>query len=244
MNQIYQIRETIIGFYKTYEKVIFSILRFILSFIIFQFISRMGYAVVLTKMPVGILFGIIGTIISVQWFFLLIVVVICTHLAFVSIEAAVLVFVLSTIIYLLYIRLFPKQSLLIIALILGFYFRIPYVVPLFAGLFVGVSGIVPIIFGTLIWHFIPHIQSLIEMKSSELMEMPNTLANMYISTIQWLAKDQTTIITIIIFCVTVITVHLIAKLSIDYSWYIAIGIGAVVNLIGFLIGLLIVDIDI
>lgn len=233
-----------IGYYKSYERIIFPILKFIVSFIFFLFISRMGYATVLTKIPIGIVFGIIGAIIPSQWFFLLIIFLVSTHLAFVSIEAAVLVFLFLIIIYLLYIRMFPKQSLLIIALLLGFYFKIPFVIPLFAGLYIGVGSIVPIAFGTLIWRFIPHIKMLIDMKSEELMDIPNVLAEMYISTIQWLTKDETAIITIIIFSFVIIFVYYISRFSFDYSWYIAIGIGAGINMIGFLVGLLIVDIDI
>ncbi|NLM12773.1 MAG: hypothetical protein GX209_03375 [Epulopiscium sp.] len=244
MNQIYQVREMIISYYKRYERIIFPILRFIASFIIFLFISRMGYAVVLTKLPVGILFGIVGTIIPAQWFFLLTIFLVSTHLAFVSIEAAVLVFLFLMIIYLLYIRMFPKQSLLILALLLGFAFKIPFIVPLFAGLYVGVSSIVPIAFGTLIWYFIPHIQMLINMKSEELMDIPNALAKMYVSTIQWVTKDQTAIITIIIFSLVIIAVYCISRFSFDYSWYAAIGVGTGISVIGFLVALLIVDMDI
>ncbi|HHW66202.1 MAG: hypothetical protein PWP07_605 [Epulopiscium sp.] len=244
MNQIYQIREMIISYYKRYERMIFPILKFIASFIIFLFISKMGYAIVLTKLPVGILFGISGMIVPAQWFFLLIIFLVSTHLAFVSVEVAVLVSLFLIIIYLLYIRMFPKQSLLILALLLGFALRIPFVVPLFAGLYVGVSGIIPIAFGTLIWYFIPHIQMLINMKSGELMDIPNVLAKMYVSTIQWVTQDQTAIITIVIFSLAIISVYCISRFSFDYSWYVAIGIGTGINIIGFLVAILILDMDV
>lgn len=244
MDQIYQIRETIIGFYKSKEKIILPILKFLASFIVFQLISIMGYAPALTSIPVGILFGIIGTIISAQWFFLLIIFLITTHLVFISVEAATLVFVFSIIIYLLYIRLFPKQSLLIIALLVAYFLKVPYLVPIFGGLFLGVSSIIPIAIGTIIWYLIPSIQTIVGMKSDEIMEVPNTLAKMYISVIQGIVKDQTAIITIIIFSVVILVVYLISKLSIDYSWYIAIGIGVAVNVVGFLVGILMVDADI
>lgn len=244
MDQIYQIRETIIAFYKSKEKIIFPIIKFLTWFIIFQFISIMGYAKSLTSIPIGILFGIICTIISVQWVFLLIILLVTTHLVFVSVETAILIFAFLLIIYLLYIRLFPKQSLLIIAMLLAYFFKIPYLVPIFGGLFLGVSSIIPIAIGTIIWYFIPNIQTVVGMKSEEIMEMPNNLANIYMTIIQGIAKNQTAIISIMIFSIVILVVYIISKLSIDYSWYIAIGIGAGINLIGFLIGILIVDAEI
>ncbi len=233
-----------IGFYKKNEKLIMPVLKFIVALIIFNCISKMGYASVMTKLPIGILFSIIATIISAQWFFLLIIFMITTHLIFVSVGAAILVFVFSIIIYLLYIRLFPKKSLLILAVLLGFNFKIPYVVPLFAGLFMGISSIIPIAFGTLIWYFIPHIYVLIDMKSKETMDIISELTKMYISTIKWITDDETVITTVIIFAVVIIAVYYISRMSFDYSWYIAIVLGAVINIIGFLTGILSVNIDI
>ncbi|HOA81366.1 MAG TPA: hypothetical protein PKK61_09950, partial [Defluviitaleaceae bacterium] len=74
----------------------------------------------------------------------MIILLVTTHLVFVSVETAILIFAFLLIIYLLYIRLFPKQSLLIIAMLLAYFFKIPYLVPIFGGLFLGVSSIIPI----------------------------------------------------------------------------------------------------
>ena len=51
------------------------------------------------------------------------------------------------------------------------------------------------------------------------------------------------IITVVVFCITLIVVHIIKRLSIDYSWSIAIGIGAAVNIIFMLIGSFILDVS-
>lgn len=244
MNQIYQIRETIIAFYKSKERIIFPVLKFLAWFIIFQFINIIGYAQPLKGIHIALLFSIICTIISTQWAFLLIIFLVTTHILFASVETAILFFVFLMIIYLLYIRLFPKHSLLIIAMVLAYFFKLPYIVPLFGGLFLGPASIIPVAIGTIIWYFIPNIQTIVGMKAEEIMDMPNNLASIYMTVIQGIAKNHTAITSIIIFSVVILVVYIISRLAIDYSWYIAIGIGAGISFIGFLLGILIVDAEI
>jgi len=72
-----------------------------------------------------------------------------------SAEVAAFVFLLLFCVIVFYARLQPKRSMLIIALIIGYYFKIPYAVVLFAGLYFGFDSIIPVAIGTFIYQFIP-----------------------------------------------------------------------------------------
>ena len=49
-------------------------------------------------------------------------------------------------------------------------------------------------------------------------------------------KDKTMILLSVAFCITIVLVYLIRRLKVNYSWYIALGVGAVINIMIILIG--------
>jgi hypothetical protein len=246
MEQVYLIREAMIVFYKKHQKIIMPILKFIMGFFIFITINKsIGYAKEIMKIPFVLLLSILTMMIPIQWFFVLVIFVVSTHLFFVSMEVAILTFGILMVIQLLYVRLFPKESLLIIAILICYYLKIPYAVPLFAGLFIGISAIIPTAIGTFIWYFIPHISTFVEVKSNgDLFNMPDIFAQLYISMINAITGNQTWIVTTIVFAGVITIVYFLGKLEVDYGWYLAIAVGAGVNIIGFMIAMMMIDIQV
>ena len=57
-------------------------------------------------------------------------------------------------------------------------------------------------------------------------------------------NNKTMLLTILVFAVTVMIVYTIRRMSVDYAWYLAIGIGAVVNIVLFLAGSLVMGVHI
>ena len=57
-------------------------------------------------------------------------------------------------------------------------------------------------------------------------------------------NDKTMLLTILVFAVVVMVVYAIRRMSVDYAWYLAIGTGAVVNIVLFLVGSLVMSIHI
>ena len=116
MEQIYQLRESIIVFYKKNERILLPLLKFFLAFFIFCRINYFfNYFKPMNNILIISILSIVAVIIPAQWWFLLLLLLIGTQLFFASLEAALLIVSLLLVVYLMYIRLFPKLSLLILA---------------------------------------------------------------------------------------------------------------------------------
>ncbi|MFP4697211.1 MAG: hypothetical protein ACLFMO_00745 [Eubacteriales bacterium] len=246
LTKLLEIRELFIIFYKRYEIYIIPILKFLTFIIILVKLNgTLGYATVLNKSMINIVLAIILTLLPGSWAILCLGFIIITHLAFASIEVAIVIGLLLAVLYLMFIHLAPKLSYLIIAVPLCFSLNIPYVIPIFAGLFLTPLSVIPIIFGTVIYYFSSFINTLISLKpeDSDLPEIPTIMLEVYKETVNRVFSDKEMIFTVIIFSLVVIITYSISRLSNDYIWYITISIATVVNIILFIIGNLALDLN-
>ncbi len=244
-NELLQVRDGIINFYKKYENVMVPILKFLVTISVLLVISNStGYAKSLAKTPVILVMGLMGVFLSPQLIMLLFIIVTSLHVAAGSLEAGVIVFVLLLIIYLLFIRLYPVESLFIIATIMAYKFHIPYVIPLIAGLFSSLAAIVALVIGISIWYTFPQVAIMMEGKSSEIGDMVGVI-NTEIAALQGVFKDdQTLLASIVILSLVLLIVYIIRKQSVDFAEYIAVLVGTVMNLVGFLIAIIFFKVEI
>ncbi len=244
-NQLLLIRDHLINFYKKNEGIILPLLKFVITAsVLFIISSTIGYAKPLGKMTVILIMGLIGVFLSPQLIMLLFIFIASAHVAAGSLEAGIIIFILFIMIYLLFIRLYPRESLFIIATIIAYKFHIPYIIPLIAGLFSSLPAIIALIIGITIWYSAPNLVVIMEGQSSELADMVGGI-NEKVSVLQSAVKnDQTLLVSIIILSVVLLAVYIIRKQNIDFAEYIAILVGVVLNLIGFLFAIILLRVDI
>lgn len=246
MTKLYEIREVLITLFKRYERYVVPITKFIFSLLVFFKLNGfLNFAKVLNNPLVNILFAAIASFIPSSWLVLILIFVISTQLFYVSIEALGIIFMLMIIIYLLFIRVFPKMGNFIIAVPLMFSLGIPYIIPVFAGLFVGPLAIVPVCIGVAVYYFSGHMATILSIKKTgDLTDLPDSIMNMYKAIMDSLFNDKAMLLTIIIFIGVILITYFISRLEIDYVWYIAIVAGSITNMLGFTIGNIILKTDI
>ena len=244
-NQLLLIRSQIISFYKKNERIILPLLKFLVTVSVLLIMSNtIGYAKPLTRVTVMLVTGLIGVFLSPQLLMLLFIFITSAHAGAGSIEAGLIIFVILFMIYLLFIRLYPRESLFIIATIIAYKFHIPYIIPLIAGLFSSLAAIIALIIGITIWYSTPNILVLMESKNSELADMVGDI-NEKLTVLQSSIKnDQTLLVSIIILSLVLLAVYIIRKQNIDFAEYIAILIGVVLNLVGFLFAIILLRVDV
>ncbi|MCT4543383.1 MAG: hypothetical protein N4A63_07560 [Vallitalea sp.] len=245
MTKLYEIREVLITFFKRYERFIVPITKFIFSLLVFTRLNGfLNNAKLLNGALINVILAVIGSFIPGNWLLLLIIFVISSHLFYVSIEAVALIFVIMIVIYLMYIRIFPKMSYFIIFVPLAFSLGIPYIVPIFAGLFYGPITIISICLGVIVYYFSGHMSSIIAIKAADLTDLPDSITTMYKTIMESLLNDKAMMLTIIIFIAVILITYFISRLEIDYVWYISIVTGGITNMLGFTIGNIILKTDI
>ena len=254
MEQLILVRQRIIGFYKQFEIAINYIAKFLIGLFIFSRINtlelyREDFAVLFgstTRHAFVALMSLIFTISPPSIALLLTAVAIAIQLSAV-LEVAVFVFLLLALIIVFYARLAPRHSMLILAMVIGFHFNMPYAVVLFAGLYFGITSMIPVILGTAVWHFLPFFTDLAQtvevVAELDLFEIPLQFIDVFSQIFGQLTTDFNWVILGFVFAMVVLAVHLISRIAIDYSKEIAIGSGTVIGIICMTMVIAAIDTD-
>lgn len=259
MTEVYtillQTRETVIGFYKRYETVFRFLMKLIVGWFLCRFIFGIGgYREELKPLFEGglsffflclcaAMFAVLPPTLANGLIALLVVLQISAFWLVAIAAGLALVLVLC-----FYSRLAPEKSMLILAVIIGFHFKQPYAVVLFAGLYMGVSSIIPVTIGTFIWNFIPVFQNLMKTatvsETVDIMELPSTFLSVIDPLYAALTSDFGWIYYSFVFAMGIMGVYFISRLTINFVKEIAIAVGGFILIFGMAVGLNVVSIPI
>ncbi|MDF1617345.1 hypothetical protein [Petrocella sp. FN5] len=248
MTMLLEIKEIIMQNYRKFERIIVPLAKFIMALVVLSLLGRYlsGFDlenkfVLLDKFYIKVAMAAIVAFVPGTWFVLLIMVTLWARIFFISIEATFIVFGVTVIIYLMFIRLFPKQAYLVILLPFLIHMKLAYVLPLFAGLFLGPVAIVPIGVGVVVYYLGMHLPGILQMTSVDLYDMPTTIIEMYKYTMNILMGNRAMLLTIVVFLAVIVTTYYVGRLELDFAQYIAVGVGGLVNIFGFIMGNLVLN---
>ena len=225
--------------YSKYEIYITPILKFLLALISLMIInSRLGYMDSIDKMTIVLIVALMCSFMPKNFIIVMAALFIMLHLYAFSLECAIVVGAGFLLMFLLYLRFSPKDTIVVLLMPICFLIRIPYVIPLAMGLVGTPVSAISIACGAIAYymlHFVTqNVSAILAMVDEEM-----TVKFKFI--VDGILHNQEMIITIVAFAVTVILVYLIRRLSIDYAWTIAMAAGAVVNITVLLVGDLMFD---
>lgn len=256
MNDLLLIREKIILFYKKYDVVILALLKFLVGFTLFRMIDGLGvpHEKIANLMGEGsfimhLFMAVIFTILPPTPANGLVVLYLALQVSS-SISFAVLVLLLGLAILLFYGRMAPQKSYLIVGILLGFHFKMPYAVVLFAGLYMGVSSVIPLSIGTFVWYVWPKLQSLLQTMepadvgehAEKFLAVPLEILATFKVFFATLIGDYRWVFIAFVFAMMVIAVAFISKISFKYAREISIIAGGFVGLVGMIFAITMVDI--
>ena len=259
MEQILIVREVIVKFFKRYEAFILPILKFLLGLFVFTAIQAIGHVhealVPFTEMfsptLLSVLFAVLFTVMPTNMGWILMILSITVQFS-ANIEVAVSVFLFLIFIFLFYARMAQKESILILFTILAFHFNIPYLVPILVGLYFPVTAIIPVTVGVFINAQIPVLEWLMEPSSVAgnitemeiadiLTELPQAFAVVYEALMRSITDTQDWLFSAVIFAMVIVLVHFVSRLAIDFAKEVAIALGSVMNVFGFIVAVMVTD---
>lgn len=238
------LRQNLISGFKKYEVILMPIIRFLINIgLLYMLKERTSYTGALSSVIVTIIIALVGAVVSAEWILIASIFLVPIYLIPSSLIIAAMAFAILASLYILYGRFFPKESLFIIATIVAFPINMELLVPIVAALFGNIASMVAIIIGLLLKFILPQLSA--NLTVVEKNQTTESLEKLLAMDFKALIADQTMLIMITVFLVVFMTIYLIKKLSIDYGPYIAIMIGAVMNIMGFgLAKIFFVDIEI
>ncbi|OOB77990.1 MAG: hypothetical protein BEN18_09025 [Epulopiscium sp. Nuni2H_MBin001] len=228
-------RQSFLKFYKSHEVAIIMLSRFILMIIALVSINKaIGMSTTISNIWTILTLAVIAMFLRSSAIVTISMFVIVYHLSGISLILAGIVAAVCIATYVMYIRLFPRESIVILFTMLLLPIDAVYVVPLVSALFFGVSAIVAIACGCIFYYMFCQLPIMVGSNqisgfSLDALEIVvnNLLRNTFFNT------EILTIITIL--SVVFLMVYIIRLQAIDYANYVAVCVGGVISTLGFLI---------
>ncbi len=233
------IKEKVKNIYAEHEFILQPVLKFIFCFLaLVLFKLNIGYAPVINMWPVMVGMAVVMAFLPKRVDVVIAILVMIFDVYYVSLELAGVVTLLFIILLVLFLRFTPKQGIFLVLVPLAFYLKIPYVIPIVAGIVSTPIAIVSVTFGTIIYYLLEVVN-----KNSDAIQTISKNAKgskeaiSAVSSIVNIATSNPNLyLTIIVFAITIALVYGLKRRSVDHSWQIAVVVGSIFQLGAFLVG--------
>ncbi len=228
MIALFVFREKLRGFYGKYDVFITPVVRFVLGFLAFHLINRdLGYMTRLNSILVELVLALVCSVLPYGIMAFLAALMILAHISSVSLELALILAILMVIVGILYFGFQPGDSYLLVLTPIFFHYNIPYAIPLLVGLAGHMASAVPVCCGTAMFYIFQYVKQNAGVLSGD---TSAELIQRYAQIVRSLLMNQAMIVMIAACGAGVVAVYLVRRLSVNYSWAIAIAAGVVAQL--------------
>ncbi len=239
MTNLLVIKQYIKKFISKYEVYLKPLMKLILSLVVLMMINgRIGYMHRLDNISVVLIVSLMCSFMPMNFIVFMAALFTVLHMYALSLECAAITLVIFLVLFLLYFRFSPKDTIVVLLTPMSFALGIPYVMPLVMGLLGTPASAVSVGCGVIVTFLIDYISDGAATLSA--MDAEDRTGRLRF-VIDGFLDNKAMMLTIVAFALTIILVYLIRRLSIDYAWTIAIIAGALADVMIHLIGDLIFD---
>lgn len=239
MYKLLELREKYKVIYSRYSMYIDAAFKFFIAlFGMITINSHIGTMGVLENPLVVIIISLLCAILPKTLGAMILMLVIVGHMYAIALEVAAVILVAFIVMYLLFFRFTPKESIVLVGMPILCMMNIPYVVPVILGLVASPVSAISMAFGTLVYFILSFVGSnyneIIKIGADDGFKVLELFT-------EEVLKNPALYFTIVIFAVVLILVYVLKRLSIDYSWIIAVCAGGVAQVVMFLVGNIAID---
>ena len=242
MTNLLVFREQLKKFYSKYELYITPLCKFLLALVSLLVInSRIGYMSTLKNAAVVLILALLCSFLPINLTIVIAAAVTLAHLYAFSVECAIGALAVFLLLFILYFRFSPKDTLAVLLTPICFVLKIPYVMPIAVGLIGTPASSVAVASGVIVYYMLAGM--------NESASVLNTfdadgMVDKFRYCIDTLMGNRAMMVAIVAFAATVLVVWFIRRLSIDHAWTIAMITGALLNILILLFGDLMYSTDI
>ena len=227
-------KEQLKTFYNRFSYVIQPLIRFCFALCMFLSLNaNIGYIAKLKNPLVILLVCLISALLPYGAIVFLAGCLMMAHIYAVSLEMALIALVLILLVSILYYGFKPGDSVLMVLTPLAFLFHIPYVVPLLVGLGGSLASAIPVGCGVFMYYLLMYVKQNAGVLTTE---ASVDIVQRYSQILKSVLFNQTMLVMVAACGAGVIIVYLIRRLSMDYSWMVAIVAGSVAELLVIFVG--------
>ncbi len=239
MTNLLVAREMVKKFYGKYEAFIVPVLKFLLMLVTLCMInSSLGFMERIDHIVIVLMVSLLCSFLPSGFMILFAAFFVLLHFYALGIEVAAIAVCVFLIMFLLFFRFSPKDSLVVLLTPVLFVLKIPYVIPLAMGLIGAPISIISVGCGVVVYFFVNYVSvNALTLKGMESEEMMARIRLV----IDSILNNKAMMVTVVAFAITIFVVYTVRRLAIDHSWTIAMVAGVIVNIVVLLIGDLIFD---
>ncbi|MCM1184246.1 MAG: hypothetical protein NC337_12820 [Roseburia sp.] len=242
MTNLLVIREQLRNFYSKYELYITPVLKFLLAFVSILMINNaIGYMSQLKNIAVVLILALMCSFLPMNFIIVAAAAVTLGHIYTFSLECAIIVLAVFLLLFILYFRFSPRDTLAVLLTPLCFMLKIPYIMPIAMGLVGTPVSIVSVTCGIVVYYTIHYMTESASVLST-FAEEGELQKFRYV--IDGLFENKAMFAAIAAFAITLLVVYFIRRLRIDYAWTVAMITGALANILILLFGDLIYNTNI
>ncbi len=242
MTKLLELRENLKQILSRYDAFIIPVGKFLLAFLVLSVINgQMGFMERLDNVALVLIVALacsflpMGSIVFFGAVFSLV------HMYALSIEVALVGLCFYLLILILFLRLTPKDSLIVLLTPLLFFFKIPYVLPVALGLLCTPATVVSMGCGIVIYY----VNHSVVANATNISTLSGDEAVAKIRlVIDGVIGNKEMVIVVVAFAVACLAVYFLRRLAMEYSWTIAIVSGAMLNLIILMMADLLYDVNV
>lgn len=239
MSNLLEIREKLKLLYSRNEFILVPVLKFMLAYLTICMVNgELGYMGKLDNLGLVLIVSLLCSFLPNGCIILFGAAFSLMHLYELSLEVAVAALAIYLIMFLLFFRMGSKDSVILIFTVLLFALKIPYVIPVAVGLLATPLAAVSVGCGTVVYYMLTNISDNATIISSMGADEATAKLRLVIDSV---LGNRAMIVMIAAFAITIMVVYLVRRMSIDYSWSIAMIAGVIIDLVVLLVGDLIYD---
>ncbi|MBE5921705.1 MAG: hypothetical protein E7269_03010 [Lachnospiraceae bacterium] len=213
--------------------------KFLLAFFSMMFLHMAtGYMDLLGSPAIMLILALLCAFLPNNLMIVTLIIYIVAEMYGASMEAAIVLLVCLMIMYLLYYKFAPKDSLILILMPVFFVLKMPYLIPILVGLLLTPFSVVSVAFGTFLYYAINFISTsgAAFAKTGE-----DAVAGNLSQFIAGIIGNKMMYASIVVFALTIVVVYAVKRLSMDNASMYAIGAGCLVQMVGFVLVRMTVD---
>ena len=239
MTSLVMAKQMIKRFYSKYEAFVLPIIKFLIGLICLSVINkRLGYMSQLNSFVIVLMVALMCSFMPLNFTVFVAALFVLGHIYKLSLECLLVVGALFLILFLLYFRFSPKDTIAVLLTPICFILKIPFVMPIAAGLLGTPASAISVGCGVIVYYVLEAIIGGAGSINSLADEEMTTRLKFVIDTV---LNNKPMLAFVLAFGITIVIVYVIRRLKITYSWYIAIGVGILADIVLLLIFDLIFD---
>lgn len=244
MTSLLALKDQIVKIYLRFEAYINPVLKFFLMLVTLIVLNNnIGYMTKLKNPAIVLIVALLCSFLPLNLMVLFAALFILLHMYALSLACLIVVGLIMLIMFVIYFRFTPKDAVGTLLTPILFTMKIPFVMPVSMGLLGSIASCVSVSLGAVMYYVLHFIKKNSDALLQTGLDVENMIAS-FRTIIDGIIGNDTMKVMAVTFAVTTLVVYLIRRMPINYSWQIAIGVGAILQIVIALIASAALDADV